>query len=56
MGEINVMVKDVPNFLNNMTFNDDLLIEFIREDGAFVGDIYCRRFGGVNISVGLFKV
>ena len=49
-------VKDVANFIDNMTFNDHLLIEFIREDGDFVGDIYCRRFGGVNISDGLYQV
>ena len=50
-----MQVKDVANFLNNLTFNAHLLIEFMDEDGAFIGDIYCRRFGGVNISGELYR-
>lgn len=47
---------DVFNFLNNMVFSTNLLISFIDEDGALIGDIYCRCFGGIDISGTLHHV
>lgn len=41
---------DVFNSLNNMVFSANLLIRFIDEDGALIADIYCRCFGGIDIS------
>lgn len=47
---------DVFNFLNNMAFSANLLVSFIDEDGALIGDIYCRWLGGIEISSGLYCV
>lgn len=52
-----MMVKDVANFLDNVTITSHLLVEFMGEDGAFVGNIYCKRFDrGVYALDGLYPV